>query len=84
MPHRAEKDTKDFNKGQFLGDAPPRESQVPNPGSEEAIALGCNCPVLDNNHGKGSDFGDGIFWINQTCVVHGGVTDRPIGKRLIK
>jgi len=25
----------------------------PNPGSAEAIALSCTCPVLDNNHGAG-------------------------------
>ena len=25
----------------------------PNPGSDEAIAKGCTCPVLDNGHGKG-------------------------------
>jgi len=25
----------------------------PNPGSDEAIKLGCKCPVLDNEHGAG-------------------------------
>lgn len=26
---------------------------TPNPGSDEAIAAGCRCPVLDNAHGRG-------------------------------
>lgn len=26
---------------------------IPNPGSNEAIDLGCTCPVLDNCRGKG-------------------------------
>ena len=24
-----------------------------NPGSDEAIAAGCTCPVIDNGHGRG-------------------------------
>ena len=39
----------------------------PNPGSDEAIALGCTCPVLDNGHGRGS----GPFWITVDCPLHG-------------
>jgi len=42
---------------------------VPNPGSDEAVALGCSCPILDNNHGRG--FGDGLYWINGDCRLHG-------------
>jgi hypothetical protein len=42
----------------------------PNPGSDEAIALGCKCPVLDNRHGIGSNYGDGIFWIAEICPIH--------------
>ena len=44
-------------------------TEVPNPGSDEAIAQGCVCPVLDNAHGKGT--GDGLFWVNEDCPVHG-------------
>lgn len=40
---------------------------VPNPGSDEALELGCTCPVLDNGHGRGA----GPFWINEGCPVHG-------------
>jgi hypothetical protein len=47
--------------------------QVTNPGSDEAIKLGCKCPVLDNGHGKGSMYGKDLFWINQNCPVHGGL-----------
>jgi len=52
----------------------------PDPGSDAAIALGCTCPVLDNNHGAGvgctgwliDDTGfDGLFWINNACPLHG-------------
>lgn len=40
----------------------------PNPGSEEAHAKGCKCPILDNNHGRGR--GDGSFWISGDCPLH--------------
>ena len=42
----------------------------PNPGSEEAQALGCNCPVVSNFWGKGIR-GDGkTFVISTDCPVH--------------
>jgi hypothetical protein len=44
---------------------------VPNPGSDEAIEMGCTCPVLDNGHGKGSMYGEGLFWMTKGCPVHG-------------
>jgi hypothetical protein len=49
-------------------------SEVPNPGSREAIYLGCRCPVLDNAHGRGFPWGgnDPSFWINGECPLHGG------------
>lgn len=44
---------------------------IPNPGSDEAIKKGCLCAVLDNRHGLGAfDFGDGMFWITQGCILH--------------
>lgn len=42
---------------------------APKPGSDEAVALGCACPVLDNGHGKGR--ADGNFWVNGDCPLHG-------------
>jgi len=48
--------------------------EVPNPGSPEAIALGCICPVIDNGHGKGSGYllpdGSPEFWYRTDCTVH--------------
>lgn len=40
----------------------------PNPGSDAAIRQGCTCPVLDNDHGRGS----GPFWMSIDCQLHGG------------
>lgn len=48
----------------------PSKEVPPNPGSKEAIALGCKCPVLDNGHGKGSAWGLGVFWISEACGLH--------------
>ena len=42
----------------------------PNPGSKEAEALGCICPVVDNNYGRGHHGVEGEFVINLTCKVH--------------
>ena len=39
---------------------------LPNPGSREALALGCLCPILDNSHGTGP----GPFWISSDCDLH--------------
>ncbi len=45
----------------------------PNPGSDEAITLGCTCPVMDNAYGRGA-WGtrgtDAIFWKTDGCPVH--------------
>jgi hypothetical protein len=46
-------------------------SRLPNPGSDEARAEGCNCPVLDNNHGKWAPWGDDGWWQRVDCPVHG-------------
>ncbi len=47
-----------------------KKEKIPNPGSKEAMELGCRCPVLDNNYGKGSNFGPNTFYINETCPLH--------------
>lgn len=41
----------------------------PNPGSDAARALGCRCPVMDNNRGlhKPSSYG---WWITGGCALH--------------
>ncbi len=47
----------------------------PNPGSEEAVAMGCSCPIWDNHYGKGLPppypQNPVNFWINTTCKLHG-------------
>lgn len=43
---------------------------VPNPGSNDAIARGCICPVLDNHHGAGMGWGANTFWIREDCPLH--------------
>ncbi len=48
-------------------------SAKPNPGSDAARDVGCNCPVLDNGHGRG----DGPFWVRMDCPLHG---DKPHGE----
>ena len=47
--------------------------QRPNPGSPEAVALGCVCPVMDNHNGKGFHMGDDgpMFWRAGDCPIHG-------------
>lgn len=49
------------------------QSDLPNPGSKEALARGCTCPVLDNNHGAGIKLSESdmpTFWFNPNCPVH--------------
>jgi hypothetical protein len=43
---------------------------APNPGSDEAIKLGCKCPVLDNAHGRGYMGVAGTFVYVEGCPVH--------------
>lgn len=46
----------------------------PNPGSKEAVAAGCTCPVMDNARGRGawgSSGEDAIFYRNDRCPLHG-------------
>ena len=46
-------------------------SGVPNPGSDEAVARGCTCPVMDNARSRGRPYRGSIeFWINGDCPIH--------------
>lgn len=49
---------------------------TPNPGSDEAVALGCLCPRMDNAYGKGYMCIPGKFWINESCLLHGPTVTR--------
>lgn len=57
-----------------------QKRQVPNPGSDEAMDLGCVCPVLDNAHGKGymggvtTKEGNLVFVMRVDCKLHGTAT----------
>jgi len=44
-----------------------------NPGSYEATAAGCRCPILDNNHGMWKPW-PGDWWVNGDCPLHGVVS----------
>lgn len=45
---------------------------TPNPGSEEALKLGCKCPIIDNHYGEGMSFSNPpCFWVNAACPLHG-------------
>lgn len=50
--------------------------ELPNPGSTEAIDAGCQCPVIDNCHGRGwkggmkDSSGQTMFVYNLECPVH--------------
>jgi|GEM_PF-6710494 len=46
---------------------------TPNPGSQEAVDLGCTCPRADNGYGRGvytDGDGEPQFWIVVGCPVH--------------
>lgn len=43
------------------------------PGTQTAIDLGCTCPVLENNYGRGAHVdADGVvvFWHSEDCPLH--------------
>jgi hypothetical protein len=46
------------------------EPVKPHPGSDEAVAEGCQCPVLDNNHGRRAPYPPDGWWITGGCPVH--------------
>jgi len=44
-------------------------ADIPNPGSDEAIADGCICPILDNEYGSYERTG-GMFTTTKGCPLH--------------
>lgn len=46
------------------------DGDQPKPGSDEAIASGCTCPVMDNGHGRGFMGMTGVFVYNVDCRFH--------------
>lgn len=43
---------------------------TPNPGSDEAMALGCTCPRLDNNCGSYPPYPPNGWWMSESCPIH--------------
>ena len=41
-----------------------------NAGSAEAVALDCECPRLDNGHGRGYLGNPNVFVYSENCPVH--------------
>jgi hypothetical protein len=42
----------------------------PSPGSPEAVARGCTCPVIDNGHGRGYHGQPDVFVYAEGCPLH--------------
>lgn len=57
-------------RGTAMTDQTRNGEREPNPGSREAIAQGCTCPVLDNAHGGGYRGNPTIFVFSGGCPVH--------------
>lgn len=47
------------------------------PGSPDAVAHGCTCPVMDNGDGAGCGYtselapGEPLYWFDYGCPLHG-------------
>ena len=48
-----------------------KKEKIPNAGSDEAIDLGCICPIMDNEYGKGYMGMEDVFVFNTQCPLHG-------------
>lgn len=46
------------------------EKGIPTPGSDEALNMGCKCPVLDNNRGTVAPWPPDGWWMNGECELH--------------
>ena len=54
---------------------------LPNPGSKEAVKIGCTCAVLDNHYGAGIYGGrGGTFWVSASCPLHGDVRSKIVSE----
>ena len=48
-----------------------KKEKIPNAGSDEAVDLGCTCPVMDNEYGKGYMGMENVFVFTAGCPLHG-------------
>ena len=44
------------------------ENAKPRPGTIEAVAQGCLCPIIDNLR---SELAGGEEWVDERCPIHG-------------
>ena len=42
----------------------------PNPGTDEALLMGCLCPVINNNRGRIPPFPPDSWWLTPGCPLH--------------
>lgn len=54
----------------FMGERTLIRTAPPPPGSDEALAEGCTCPILDNAHGRGIMGLGKDFVVAQGCPLH--------------
>lgn len=52
----------------ILGEIDMGNNEIPAPGTQDAIDLGCKCTVMDNSHGRGD--GEWIYWYSTDCELH--------------
>lgn len=53
-------------------------SDTPNPGSDEALEMGCECPVMDNHRGMFAPYPPDGWWMTPGCPVHMDVEPAPV------
>lgn len=68
---QAKKQVAEFDKVQpKTPDMEIKKEKIPNAGSDEAIDLGCTCPIMDNEYGKGYMCMEGVFIHTEGCPIH--------------
>jgi hypothetical protein len=55
---------------------------LPSPGSAAALARGCKCPILDNNHGEFPPHQPDQWWVHPRCPLHGFGRGEPVDVEL--
>ena len=74
----AKKQVAEFDKVQpKTPDMEIKKEKTPNAGSDEAVDLGCTCPVMDNEYGRGYMGMEGVFVHTAGCPLHGESLKQP-------
>lgn len=56
--------------------------RIPNPGTRAAEQLGCTCPIVDNEYGRGWMGQKNVFVYTMGCPVHHRAVWDPAHRRL--